>query len=188
MDSDTIKLQKSLKKTWEKKSSEKVKRYIGQFHERKKLETRISGKVEGNHGIYTVTIQLQEDRISSACSCYIGKHGYCHHCEALAKTYLENSESFQELGTRKIEEVNNLQDLELYLQSETLDSLLKQLKKKGITQKSFAESIGMSSRKLSSIKSSEQRNRFYNELGATKLAVLWVMEHLANGEKKIKEQ
>jgi uncharacterized Zn finger protein len=188
MDADTIKLQKSLKKTWGKKPTEKVNRYIGQFHERTKLETRISGKVQGNHGIYTVTIQLKEGHLSSACSCYIGKHGYCHHCEALAKTYLEYPESFQELETRKIEEVNNLQDLELYLQSETLDSLLKKLKKKGITQKAFAESIGMSSRKLSSIKSSELRNRFYNELGSTKLAVLWVMEHIANGEKKTKRQ
>jgi hypothetical protein len=41
----------------------------------------------------------------------------------------------------------------------------------------LADIIGMNPRHLSSIKSSELRNRFYNELGATKLACLWVIEH-----------
>lgn len=34
----------------------------------------------------------------------------------------------------------------------------------------------MNSRQLSAVKSSELRNRFYHELGATKLACLWVLE------------
>lgn len=60
-----------------------------------------------------------------------------------------------------------------------LDSLLQDLKSQGISQKDFAESIGMNPRHLSSIKSSEMRNRYYNELGATKLACLWVLEHVS---------
>ena len=55
--------------------------------------------------------------------------------------------------------------------------MLDDLKANGTTQKAFAEAIGMNSRHLSSVKSSELRNRFYNELGATKLACLWVLEH-----------
>jgi transcriptional regulator with XRE-family HTH domain len=57
-----------------------------------------------------------------------------------------------------------------------LDELIQSLRKQGITQKAFAESIGMSSQKLSAIKSSERRNRYFHELGATKLACLWVLE------------
>ena len=60
----------------------------------------------------------------------------------------------------------------------TLEVLLAQLKAHGITQKAFAEGIGMTSRHLGANKSAEARNHFINELGATKLAVLWVMEHL----------
>ncbi|OQY28216.1 MAG: hypothetical protein B6I38_09455, partial [Anaerolineaceae bacterium 4572_5.1] len=157
---------------WPKKPSEKVKRYIGKFYDCTRLGAKISGKVEGNHGTYTVTISLRENRLSSACSCYIGKRGNCHHCVALAKTFAKKPLSFQELATRKLEEVKSMADLEIYLKSETLGDLLAQLKSKGITQKAFAESIGMNTRHLSSIKSSELRNRFYNELGATKLAVL----------------
>lgn len=167
---------------WPKESSDKVQRYIGQFYDCTRLGNTISGKVEGNHGTYTVTVQLKESRIASACSCYIGKSGNCHHCVALAKTFAKDLFSFQELETRKLEGVKSMADLKIYLKSETLDNLLAQLKGKGITQKAFAESIGMNSRHLSSIKSSELRNRFYNELGATKLAVLWVMEHLTDGE------
>jgi hypothetical protein len=49
------------------------------------------------------------------------------------------------------------------------------------TQKEFAESIGMNSRHLGAVKSSELRNHYFNELGANKLACLWMLEHL---EKK----
>ena len=51
------------------------------------------------------------------------------------------------------------------------------MKAQGITQTAFAESIGMNPRHLSAIKSSELRNRYFNELGATKLACLWVIEN-----------
>jgi hypothetical protein len=91
--------------------------------------------------------------------------------------------SFRESETKTLEDVKSMADLEIYLKSETLDSLIAQLKSKGISQKAFAESIGMNPRHLSAIKSSELRNRFYNELGATKLAVLWVMEHVLDGKR-----
>jgi transcriptional regulator with XRE-family HTH domain len=51
------------------------------------------------------------------------------------------------------------------------------LKEKGIAQKAFAAGIGMSTQHLSAVKSSEIKNRFYHELGAIKLACLWVLEH-----------
>lgn len=183
VDSNVNLLLTALKESWSNKPSEKVMRYIGKFFECQRLDTKISGKVEGNHGIYTVTVHLKEGVISSACSCYIGKHGFCHHCEALAKTFALEPSSFQKFETKRLEEVTDLDDLGIYLQSETLDSLLAQLKSRGVTQKAFAESIGMNTRHLSSIKSSEQRNRYHNELGATKLAVLWVLEHLTDGER-----
>jgi hypothetical protein len=70
-----------------------------------------------------------------------------------------------------------LPELQAYLAGVTLEELLAQLKAHGITQKAFAEGIGMNSRHLGAIKSAELRNHFFMELGATKLAVLWVVEH-----------
>ncbi len=83
-----------------------------------------------------------------------------------------------------MEDVSDLNDLKKCLGRTTLDSLLKQLRARGITQKALAECIGMSARNLSSVRTSELRNRYYNELGAAKLACLWVLEHLAKKETK----
>lgn len=75
-------------------------------------------------------------------------------------------------------DLSGLDDLPPYLKNTTLAELLSELKAIGISQKAFAESIGMNPRHLGAVKSSEQRNHFFNELGAIKLACLWILEHL----------
>ncbi len=167
-----------IRRTWPQEPDAKVRRYIGAFFGRVQTGAKITAQVIGNHGTYTVSIQVKDNELVSACSCYIGKGGYCHHCVALGKTFLADPDSFVEVKTKKRDEVKGLNDLPHYLQGVTLDALLGQLREQGVTQKAFAESIGMNSRHLSAIKSSDARNHFFNELGATKLACLWVLEHL----------
>ena len=72
--------------------------------------------------------------------------------------------------------MRTIDDVADYLRANTLESLLDQLKAKGITNKAVGQAIGMSSRHLSSMKTSELRNRIHRELGATKLACLWLLE------------
>lgn len=176
--SDVDILTKSIQKHWSLPVGDKAKAYVGQFSNRIRIGAKIVAKVVGNHGTYTVSIQANpEFAVVSACSCYIGKGGYCHHCAALAKTFLNAPESFVEKVTKKLGDVKGLNDVAAYLESVTLESLILRLKEKGITQKAFAESIGMSTQHLSAVKSSELKNRFFHELGATKLACLWVLEH-----------
>mgnify|MGYP001796249775 CR=1 FL=1 len=177
--SDVRRLKSALKKHWPSKPGYKAERYVGQFFNATRFGTKIAAEVVGNHGTYTVSIQINQDQITSVCSCYIGKHGYCHHCHALAATFLKQPNIFIELKQRTLDEVVSVTDIPEYLRSVTLDDLIQQLKKQGITQKALAESIGMSSQKLSAIKSSEKRNRYFHELGATKLACLWVLERFA---------
>ncbi len=74
--------------------------------------------------------------------------------------------------------MTDLDSLQAYLDNVTLDELTKQMRAKGMTQKAFCESIGMNPRHLTAVKSSERRNRRFHELGAIKLAVLLVLEHL----------
>jgi hypothetical protein len=131
---------------------------------------------------------MDNAKAKSACSCYIGKHGYCHHCHALALTFLNSPESFQFIEPPKPKEIKGLEGVHAYLTAKTLEALLKELKENGISQKDFAESIGMSSRHLTSIKSCELKNRYYNELGATKLACLWVLEHCTQSQKPQKKK
>jgi hypothetical protein len=180
LDSDDLDvLQTAIKARWSAAPGPKARPYVNRFFAAERRGARITAKVHGNHGTYTVSIQAGEHEITGTCSCYIGKHGYCHHCEALGLTFLNDSSTFTEVIQKPLEEGRNLTDIGLYLEGVTLDSLLSELKAKGMTQKEFAESIGMNTRHLSAIKSSERRNRYFNELGATKLACLWVLEHLA---------
>jgi len=55
----------------------------------------------------------------------------------------------------QVQEVRQLTDVRAYLNSVTLEALLTQLKANGSTQKAFAEHIGMNTRHLSAMKSSE---------------------------------
>jgi len=172
-------MQKLIRSAWSRTPGEKARRYISKFYALERIGERITGKVEGNHGTYTVSILVDGNHVSSTCSCYIGKHGYCHHCEALAHTFFQDPTAFVEVISKGTAELSALDDLPNYLKTTTLDMLLSELKAKGITQKAFAESIGMNPRHLGAVKSSEQRNHYFNELGAIKLACLWMLDHIS---------
>lgn len=179
MSEDIVALQEAIRQRWGEAGGKKVQRYVDQFWDRSRRGRKITAVVEGNHGDYTVVIEAKEAGVWSACSCYIGKHGYCHHCAALGLTFLARPDSFVEVKTVARTAVTDLESLQAYLNSVSLGDLVKQMQAKGITQKAFCDAVGMSSRHLSAVKSSELRNRRYHELGAIKLAVLWVLKELA---------
>lgn len=178
---DNERLRLAIQRRWSGKPGVKARRYLESFFSRTCTAEKIAAQVEGNHGTYTISIELKSRGVSATCSCYIGKAGFCHHCEALAYAFLQASHDFKAIEIKKPSDVQGLEDVEPYLKGVTLDALLKQLAGKGITQKAFAESIGMNPRQLSAIKSSESRNRYFNELGAIKLACLWMLEHIGGG-------
>lgn len=166
--------------------SEKVNRYIGKFYSRQIKNDRIFAKVVGNYGEYTVSVKLDGQHVKFNCSCYIGKNG-CHHCVALAHTFVKDSESFEIVSETKRSAVKNIEQLGKYLDYVTLSELLDELKSVGISQKEFAEAIGTTSAQITSVKSSEARNRFYKGLGAFKLACLWMIENTAKINKNFKK-
>ena len=176
--SDAKSLAQAIQANWSVKPGDKAKRYVDQFYNTTRRGKKITAQVEGNHGTYTVSVQVEGRFLSSACSCYIGKGGGCHHCHALGLTFLNDPSAFQEIKSKTLDEVQSLPELQEYLKGTTLDALLSELRAHGITQKAFAASIGMNPRHLSAVKSSELRNRYFHELGATKLACLWVLEHI----------
>jgi hypothetical protein len=104
--------------------------------------------------------------------------------EALAITFLDDPRAFKTVKLKQAKDVRQLTDVRAYLDSVTLDTLLSQLKAEGITQKAFAEQIGMNTRHLAAIKASELHHHYFNELGATKLASLWMLEHLGKTKGK----
>ncbi|MEM7128303.1 MAG: hypothetical protein AAF702_18370 [Chloroflexota bacterium] len=174
-------LSTELEHYWSTQPSAKAAPYVGKFFNCTRVGDKIMGKVKGNHGNYTVSIQLDNGWIDSTCSCYIGKRGNCHHCEALAATFRQNPDVFTVIEQKSVETVNEaktLTELQAYLSQITLDDLTKQLRAKGVTQKALAESIGMNPQHITAMKSSERRNRYFMELGAMKLACMWVLENI----------
>ena len=172
------KLTELIKKHYHSPMSIKASRYFKEFYNKTKTTHQIKANVVGNNGEYIVTLKVKNGKIESACSCYIGKGGGCHHCEALAYHFWADPKSFRKITTPRRQNVMDLESLQKYLEGITLEDLISKMKKKGMTQTAFAESIGMSSRHLGAIKSAERRNRRFHELGATKLACLWVLENI----------
>jgi uncharacterized Zn finger protein len=179
---DVVELKKALKKRWSRNPSTKAKRYIEKFWDRTRRGQRIMAQVEGNHGTYRVSVGINNNVLDAACSCYKGKHGYCHHCAALAYTFLDNPDSFVVITPIPLAQVATMDDLKRYLEATTLDELITELKAKSITQKAFAESIGMSSQKVGTIKRNELQGYRVHELAAVKLACVWVLQNLTKGK------
>lgn len=69
----------------------------------------------------------------------------------------------------------NLDELETYLQDTTLESLLDECRKRGITQKRLAEMFQLPPNFLSVVKRSERKGHYFNFIGACKLACLYVL-------------
>jgi uncharacterized Zn finger protein len=151
-DRDVEILSAAIRQRWSLPPGDKAQRYIGKFYNCTRTGAKIKAQVEGNHGIYTVTLQAEAQGLVSACSCYIGKEGYCHHCQALGATFLKNSSAFLVITPKPLKAVHELADVQGYLKSVTLESLLVELKEKGISQKSVAEALGLSANHLSSMK------------------------------------
>jgi hypothetical protein len=162
----------------------KVARYVDKFFDAELRGGKLIAKVVGNHGTYTVSIALDKDNtgLISACSCYIGKHGGCHHVAALAHAFLRDESQFQVIdmpkltGASLVDDATNFDELRRALRDTSLDSLLQQLREAGITQKAFAEAMGMKPSMLTVYKSSEARHHYFSELGAVKLACLWMLQ------------
>jgi tetratricopeptide (TPR) repeat protein len=167
----------AIQQHWPASPEAKVKCYVDKFFERIRVGKKLLAKIQGNHGVDTVSLEAKKHHLQAACSCYIGGEGYCHHCHALGLTFLQDVASFTAAKQKRVRDVRTLADLRSALKGVRLESSLQDLRTHSITQKAFAESIGMNPRHLAAIKSSELRNRYFSERGATKLAALWVLEH-----------
>src|SRR5204863_10146749 len=129
-DTELEQLHTAIQRQWSRVPSKKAQPYVNAFSAAERRGTKIAAKVVGNHGTYTVSIQLDPQGLTSACSCYIGKHGYCHHCEALAITFVQDPNLFKVVTPKQRKDVRDLTDIQAYLQSVPMETLLTQLKEK----------------------------------------------------------
>ena len=158
------------------KTYQRAQEYVAYFTHRTIDGNEISGKVEGNYGTYTTFLDASGSWLEGRCSCRAADEMFCKHAVALGLTYLKSPESFitkEKVGRR---EITSLDDVADYLDSVTLDELVKELKARNITQKRITEILNMNPNLFSSAKRCEQRGRYYNFLNALKLACLYFLE------------
>jgi methionyl-tRNA synthetase len=121
---------------WQRTTSPKTQKYINQFFDIFTVRGGLYAKVEGNHGTYRVAIFQYNDQIDATCSCYIGKNGYCHHCEALARTFLLNPTGITAIPTHHVVDVlaaTTPQQINDYIRSTALDEIIHELERQGIS-------------------------------------------------------
>lgn len=81
-------------------------------------------------------------------------------------------------------EFNNLDELESYLEATTLESLLDECRRRGITQKRLAEMFRLPPNFLSVVKRSERKGHYFNFIGACKIACLYVLAMSERADSK----
>jgi len=109
---------------------QRAENYIGRFYDCKLEGTVLTGKVKGNHGIYSVELKIDTDPLEYKCGCETSKTMFCKHAAALGLTYIYTPWVFTTDFHIDREEVKTLEDLDLYLRNIKLKTLVEELKKR----------------------------------------------------------
>jgi uncharacterized Zn finger protein len=82
----------------EEKTFHRAQPYVREFTHRLRSGPAIVGRVAGPHGIYTVSLRIENSDFIPDCSC-ASDAGFCKHVIALGLTYIEEPQSFYDLRT-----------------------------------------------------------------------------------------
>jgi hypothetical protein len=75
-DTELDQLHTAIKRQWPRVPSKKAQPYVNAFSAAERRGTKITAKVLGNHGTYTVSIQLDPQGLTSACNALYSKFLY----------------------------------------------------------------------------------------------------------------
>ena len=104
----------------DEKTFHRAQPYVREFTHRLRSGPAISGRVAGPHGIYTVSLGIEDSTLTPTCSC-TSDAGFCRHVIALGLTYIEEPQSFYDLRTlaAQLEQASHGELVELILQMGT---------------------------------------------------------------------
>lgn len=179
-------IQQILKTRWQETVTAKTQHYIGAFFDMFSLRHGIYAKVQGNHGIYRVSIFPEKSHPEATCSCYIGKDGYCHHCEALAHTFLLNPLAFTIIPEQHIADIIGAtipEQINTATRSAALADIVEELERNGIRVKDVAESMGLSAQRFRAMIKRERQQGIVDDLTPIKLACVWLFHQFHTTQK-----
>ena len=82
----------------DEKTFHRAQPYVREFTHRLRSGPAIAGRVAGPHGVFTVSLTIEDSTLTPACSC-TSDPGFCRHAIALGLTYIEEPQSFYDLRT-----------------------------------------------------------------------------------------
>jgi hypothetical protein len=113
----------------DEKTFHRAQPYVREFTHRLRSGPSITGRVAGPHGVFTVSLTIEDSTLTPACSC-TSDPGFCRHAIALGLTYIEEPQSFYDLRTltAQLEQYSHGELIELILRMgarypETLEML-----------------------------------------------------------------
>jgi len=82
----------------DEKTFHRAQPYVREFTHRLRSGPTISGRVAGPHGVFSVSLTIEDLTLTPTCSC-TSDPGFCRHAIALGLTYIEEPQSFYDLRT-----------------------------------------------------------------------------------------
>jgi uncharacterized Zn finger protein len=101
----------------DEKTFHRAQPYVREFTHRLRSGPTISGRVAGPHGVFSVSLSVEDSTLTPTCSC-TSDPGFCRHAIALGLTYIEEPQSFYDLRTLAMQ-------LEQYSRSELVELILR---------------------------------------------------------------
>ena len=100
----------------DEKTFHRAQPYVREFTHRLRSGPSITGRVAGPHGVFTVSLTMQDSTLTPTCSC-TADAGFCRHAIALGLTYIEEPQSFYDLRslTAQLEQYSHGELVELIL-------------------------------------------------------------------------
>jgi uncharacterized Zn finger protein len=90
--------ERQLAQAIDEKTFHRAQPYVREFTHRLRFGHSIAGRLAGPHGVFMVSLDIDEDTLNPSCSC-ASDAGFCRHVIALGLTYIEEPESFYDLRT-----------------------------------------------------------------------------------------
>jgi uncharacterized Zn finger protein len=104
----------------DEKTFHRAQPYVREFTHRLRSGPSIAGRVAGPHGVFTVSLTIEDSTLTPACSC-TSDPGFCRHAIALGLTYIEEPQSFYDVRTltAQLEQCSHGELVELIIQMGT---------------------------------------------------------------------
>lgn len=155
---------------------QRAENYVGKFFDCKIEDNVLEGKIRGNHGIYHVKLKIDTDPLTYECQCETSKEMFCKHAAALGLTYIYTPWVFESNKKIKRENINSLEELQFYLRTTKLKTLLEDLKKCCLGVAQLSEITGISVQQISAIVKDDLNGKFHTLTIPLKLACLYLIE------------